>query len=86
MSTTNEKLDELINLTTTMKEQVKGIGEDVTQLNKYVFVGNGKSSLIDRVGTIEVLIEENTLFRRAAIAGLFTSLVSTGVLIITLMQ
>lgn len=81
----SEKLDELLIMTAVIKEQMSGMTEDVDRLNKYVFIGNGKESLVSRVAQLETLIEELTWFRRAAIAGFCTSVVSVGILIITLL-
>jgi hypothetical protein len=77
------KLDELLILTAVIKEQTSELKHDVQQLNQYVFKGNGKPSLIARVEVTESLLAELTWFRRAAIAGFCTSVVSVGILIIS---
>jgi len=72
-------------MTAVIKEQVSGMSEDVTRLNKFVFVGNGKPSLVARVSLNESVLEELVWFKRAAIAGFFTSVVSVGILVVSLL-
>ena len=79
----SDKLDELILSSAIIKEQLAELKTEVNLLNKHVFIGNGKPSILSRVEVTESLLDEITWFRRAAIAGFCTSVVSVGIALVS---
>lgn len=77
----SEKLDQLLQDGAVIKGAVADIKDDINSLQKVIYVGNGKPSLIARVEVVEVHLEDLKWWKRAAIAGVFTGLLGLGMAI-----
>lgn len=72
----SDKLDELLINVAVIKDTVEDIKGDVGNLQKVIYVGNGKPSLLTRIELVEVHLDELKWYKRAAVVGIFTGVIS----------
>lgn len=82
MTTTNEKLDKLLADNAAIKTQLKEVHADVQRLNRTLYIGNGKPSVISRLELAESQLDSIKWFRRLAVGGMCSGLIGVIVLII----
>lgn len=82
MTSSDEKLDELLVFSAVFKEQLSSIHENVDRLNNFMFIGNGEPSIIVRVAAVEKSIKGFVWLKRLAIASLGSGVVGVGLFLL----
>lgn len=70
----SEKLDLILREVSTIKADMRSLKEDMAQLDKHVFRGNGTPSLMTRVSVVEVKQKDLVWYKRLIVGAAITGL------------